>query len=47
MQPYYEEKGITIFNGDCRALTLPEKPALVLIDTGATLEDLPLFAQEA
>src|SRR5689334_20566652 len=32
MQPYYEANGITIYHGDCRALTLPEKPALVLAD---------------
>lgn len=32
MQPYYEANGITIYHGDCRAITLPEKPALVLAD---------------
>jgi len=32
MIPYYEANGITIYHGDCRALTLPEKPALVLAD---------------
>jgi len=32
MIPYYEANGITIYHGDCRALALPERPALVLAD---------------
>ena len=32
MQPYYEADGIKIYHGDCRALALREKPALVLAD---------------
>lgn len=32
MQPYYQANGITIYHGDCRALALPEQPALVLAD---------------
>lgn len=32
MQPFYQHNGITLFNIDCRAFTLPEKPALVLTD---------------
>jgi site-specific DNA-methyltransferase (adenine-specific) len=32
MIPYYDQGGITIYHGDCRALTLAEKPALVLAD---------------
>lgn len=32
MEPYYQSNGITIFNADCRALVLPERPALVLAD---------------
>jgi len=30
--PYYSHNGISIYHGDCRALTLPEKPALILAD---------------
>jgi site-specific DNA-methyltransferase (adenine-specific) len=29
---YYDAGGITIYHGDCRALALPERPALVLAD---------------
>lgn len=34
MRPYYHDAaaGITIYHGDCRHLTLPERPALVLAD---------------
>ena len=34
MKPYYHDDaaGITIYHGDCRALALPERPALVLTD---------------
>lgn len=32
MQPYYEAKGITIYHGNCRALQLVERPALILAD---------------
>ena len=32
MQPYYDQGGITIYHGDCRTLTLAEKPALILAD---------------
>ena len=34
MKPYYEEKGITIYHGDCRDVLpcLAERPALVLTD---------------
>lgn len=32
MEPYYQANGITIYHGDCRALALPEQPALVLAD---------------
>ena len=32
MKSYYEAGGIQIYHGDCRALTLPERPALVLTD---------------
>jgi site-specific DNA-methyltransferase (adenine-specific) len=32
MQAFYQSNGITIFNGDCRDLILPEQPALVLAD---------------
>lgn len=30
--PYYQHNGITIYHGDCRALALPEQPALILAD---------------
>jgi len=32
MTPYYDHAGITIYHGDCRALVLPEQPALILAD---------------